>query len=451
MMRRLGWAPADELERLEAELIEAKAAGPLVASGPAFGSGSPSLSRASEQSERYRGWVYASVRAIADRTAGRPVRVARKARGRKPEGGRKEFDTAPGFVKSMNVGLDVIESHPLLDAIQDPNELLVGWSLMYVTSAMLELNGLAYWWLTATPDGKPQIWPLPAAWVRPIHGERLFASYEVRPANTGAEFTVHGDDMVRFAFPDPRDPIFGVSSPLQAQALAVDADEHLQRSQSAAFVNGINPGVVLRAGPAVTNGGVGMTGVPMQKAALTAEQRQTLIRAIKNAYRGVHRNGEPIILDGLIEDVFRITNTPREMDYLKSGQSTKARITQGFGVNPIILGEIEGANRASSVEAERHLCGVINPKLALMSQCITQWLGPRFGPDLVVWIEELRPNDPESERADMALLASHRAVTVNELRAWKGLPPIKGGDVLPEAKGGASGRRRSNPFRDYED
>jgi phage portal protein BeeE len=50
------------------------------------------------------------------------------------------------------------------------------------------------------------------------------------------------------------------------------------------------------------------------------------------------------------------------VDFLESGQSTKSRIFQSFGVNPIIVGEIAGANRAYAAVAEAVFCSnVINP------------------------------------------------------------------------------------------
>ena len=46
-------------------------------------------------------------------------------------------------------------------------------------------------------------------------------------------------------------------------------------------------------------------------------------------------------------------NKPTEMDFLDSGNGhQESRIFQAFGVNPIIVGEIQGANRAQAAVAE---------------------------------------------------------------------------------------------------
>src|SRR5205807_2284206 len=104
-----------------------------------------------------------------------------------------------------------------------------------------------------------------------------------------------------------------------------------------------------------------------------------IIMAINQAYRGVTNYGNPLILDGLIEDVKALSRTPAELDFTGSCQLTKARIMQAFGVNPIIAGEIENANRAQAAIADSLFCSAtINPKLELLSQWLTKELPPRF-------------------------------------------------------------------------
>jgi phage portal protein BeeE len=143
-------------------------------------------------------------------------------------------------------------------------------------------------------------------------------------------------------------------------------------------------------------------------------------------------------LDRLIEDVKKITNTAAEMDFLNSSGLTKDRILQLFGVSPASMGDVDTPNRASSAAADDHLGkGTINPKIAMISQCLTQWVAPHFGDEVVAYIEEARADDPDSQRADREQLARYGAVSVNELRAASHLEPVEGGDALIEP--GAAG------------
>jgi phage portal protein BeeE len=225
-----------------------------------------------------------------------------------------------------------------------------------------------------------------------------------------------------------------------ATAAAVDADEAIQVSQASMFARGIHPthAVIVgkQAGPdgSMTSGG---------RPKLSGAQRRQLVNTIRTLYTGAAKAGEPLILDALIEDVKKLSNTPAEMDWLDSAKFLKGRITQAFGTNPIIMGELEGANRASATAADQHFAKfTINPKIKLISECLTEWLGPMFaaeGEKLVVWIDPYVPRDDELEIRRWELVGKLGAGTVGELRAWAGLPPSDFDDMpLGQADGAAA-------------
>jgi len=371
----------------------------LLASGPA---GIPvqrtDLSRASEQLRHFTGWVYAAVRPIAQRIAGQPIRVGKV---RKPKGTKAATDAEP------------LDSHPLLDLLADPNDLMVSWSLIYSTVASLELTGRCLWWL---PEGR-QIYPIPTSWLTGFEGATSFIAFLVRPPNSTEALKLPAEECCYFAYPDPADP-HGSLSPLSAVGGAVDADEAMTSSQISMFRRGIHPS------HAILVGKQPVEGVPggMRPRLSDAQSRQ-IIGAILKRYAGVHRHGEPVILDGMIEDVKTLSHSPAEMDWLNSGKVTKARIMQGFGTNPIIAGEVEGANRASATAADKHFVDfTVNPKIELLSQCLTEWLGSMFDDDLIIWIEPAVANDAEMELSRMTLAANSGVVGYNELRRFAGLP-----------------------------
>ena len=105
------------------------------------------------------------------------------------------------------------------------------------------------------------------------------------------------------------------------------------------------------------------------------------------------------------------------MNWLESGQITKERILQGFGVSEAILGSKE-MNRASAIAADKHFIDfTINPKIELLSQTLTEWLSPMFGGDLVIWIEPCVANDADMQLKWATALARHSAITGDELRS----------------------------------
>ncbi|MBS0208728.1 MAG: phage portal protein [Planctomycetes bacterium] len=368
----------------------------------------PGIMQAAEQYRHFRGWTYCAVRAIAQRVAGQSVYVARVTDA--PVTGRKGL-ALPRGLKALGDRLEPLAAHPLLSALDDPNELMVRWSLLFITVASLELTGRAHWWLAASPRGN-EIWPIPAHWIEPVDPMR--GAWCLRPFGGASEVILPGEDVAYFSLPDPGNP-FGWTSPLQTQALAVSADEELQNSQYRAFRNGIFPQFAITVG-SVTDAISGKGVRPV----LEPEQRQQVTEAIKSYYQGAMNYGWPLLLDGMIEKIEPLTTAPREMDFLDSGKQTKSRIMQAFGVNPLIVGEIEGANRAQAVVAEQIFCSsTINPLLELMGQTLTGFVGHKFaapGEKLVAWLEPCRADDPEERRADWEVALKYGAATLNEYR-----------------------------------
>lgn len=452
------------------------------AGGRGFGPGADPFGTAERADENMRhvgGWVAAASRPIVQRIAGQPVRLARlktTARRRKGHGPspvkaaggprqpttaavvdadfrfRKEF--LPDHLKALAPNLQIVVEHDFLDIIESPNSILTDWSLMAVTVASLEYTGEAYWFLGegSGPDGRDEFWHLPTAWVKPVHTQsRAFAYYQVTPRNSGKTDNVPADNIVRFFYPDPADPL-GSTCPLKHMAKAVSADEAIQTSQDRMFKNGIFPGLVLTVGSHQEVPGVKI------RPRLTTAQRNEIVGLVKNLYRGVVRYDEPIILDQLIEKVHRISNSPREMDWLTSGKMTKARIFQSFGVNPIIAGEIENATRGTAAVAdENFVFNTVNPKAALMSRVMTRWVRAMYGdPYLVAYIEPARPNDPEMTLKETELLTKSGAFTRDELRerydygplpgsAGKTIILMPGQAIVPDSVSAHDGRATTTP------
>lgn len=434
--------PRDEEAQL-AELVKAATQGARTPVGSLSGD-TRNFTTDRELMRHFTGWTYAAINVIAKRIAGQPILVGRKPK-LNPRKGQFAIDEDP--------------SHPLAEAFEDPNELMVQATLLLHTVSAMELSGKAYWMLDQRPE-KLDIWPIPPHWVRPLHEGGNFARYEIYPQGrsySAEPLIVNGDEMIRFYYPNPADPLSSWS-PLQAAAKAVLADEAIQETHWRAFKNGIFPGLAIKVGR-LPNSGAGLSGMAAPNSGapsvvLTKQQRQSIITAIKNAYSGAMKFDEPIIMDGLIEDIKRISNSQRELDFLNSGKVTKARIFQAFGVNPISAGEIENANRAQAAVADEQLVdGTINPKLMLLNQCMTSWFRYYYSdPDLVVGMRFVRPRDAESRRQELDVLAKFGSITINELRGELGLGSVEGGDVLieprPSRQRGGRSDERSAPFQD---
>jgi phage portal protein BeeE len=430
------------------------------ARGAGLGLGtSPSntLTHHNEQYRHYAGWVYASIRPIAQSVARQAVRVARVPKRRNartaPMTAKSHIFTSqgpvskdraaqelwlrrtlPGALKSHAETAEILEWHPILDIINKPNPIMARWALFLTTVASIDLTGKAYWWIKqGDEDGEPlQIWPMPSHWVAPVHTkQKLFESWDIRPDGASKPINVPRKQVVCFYTPDPANP-FNAYATLQAQARAVISDEAIAEAQRQSFQRGIFPGLAVVMGrlpDAMGNAGAG------ERPLLTNDQRQQITIGIKQMFQGVYNYDEPLILDQLIQDIKRITQSPREMDFMQSGLATKEKITQAFGTNPIVMGQVENASRNSAATAQQIFYDLaVNPKIALMSEFLSMWFSPEFStPDeeLLLYIEEARSSDPDSDREDYRLLKDHFAIDRNEMRAGlRGLPPIDSGEMI---------------------
>lgn len=420
---------ADDL-RLRAKSSPIQAGMAHAGGGMAFGGGQGNtIAHHTEQYRHYQGYPYAIIRTIAQRVAGQSFHVARVTQRQQKFERRPVKSSLPAFAKGKAQTLEVLENHPLLDLIERPNPIMVYYTMMFVTVGSLELTGKSYWWLYEDPKAGQQIWPLPSSWVEPIHTEeKLFAEWRINPAGYGAAHTVPSQDVICFYHPHPGNPLESMA-PLQALARSVLADENIEESQRRSFAS-INPGLALIVGNPGGTAGVAGSSEP---ATLTQVQRKQLVTLVKRHYQGMVNWNEPLILDGLIKDVKRLNPGPRELDFLGSGTATQARLSMGWGVNPVSMGRVEGANRAISATADDHLCqNVANPRIEMMSQIMTAYLGPRFakkGEKLVIYLEKAHAVDPDHDMLDDFGMMDRGAKSINESRATRGLPPIIGGDV----------------------
>lgn len=410
---------------------------PGYAGSGGFGRGA-TLNSHTEQLKHYSGWVFSSIRPTAQRIARQPIRIARaiaKPRRMRDFPTKKKFFRwakqqlnlklrLPHWLKDYADNLEVLEWHPFLDSINRPNPLMTRWSLMYVSIASLKLTAKCHWWIHDNDgDGRLNIWYIPSSWITPLHEDgQLYNDWELRPGGKGMPIRVPAHEIVYFSYPDPSNPL-GAMGPLQAAARAVVADEAITDAQRRGFINGIFPGYAV-----IVGRNPDITGKPGDRPMMTKNQKTQIMTAIKQAYRGVAAHDEPIILDALIEDIKKVSNTNREMDYMNSGKQTKERITQAFGTNPIVMGQVESVNRASSVAAEEHwLDNTVNPDIELMSQIITIFVCPLWcGKDerICAYIEEAKAYDPELSLRKQDLLMKWGAMTVNQLRKEMGMPPL---------------------------
>lgn len=388
-----------------------------LATGGSMGDTRPMPTGSKELAGHFKNWAWAAIRLIASRAAGQKILVANRP-------------TRPTMTKGAQ-NLEPLDSHPILDLLADPNDLHVSWGLIFSTVCSLEVCGVGLWWMTSTADGRNQIYQLPPHWLESTN--RMRTTFRVRPDGATQAFEIPAEEIVFFSFPDPFDPM-GFCSPLARVADAILTDESISTSQRSAFSNGLFPQIILTAGRLPSDP---VTKLPGERPVLEGWQRRELVEAIRSIHRGVLNSHEPLILDGMIERIDKLSNSVAEMDFINSGKITKSRVLNSFGVSEILLGETQNANRAASTAADAiFVQNTLNPLLVLLGQCATEWLSPRFSrpnEKLVIWFEPAVADDDELALKRWQTAGQLGYVTANEYRRrLLNLPDIDGGDELIE-------------------
>jgi len=374
---------------------EARGAGGagILASGPAAGwwKADPT-----EQLRNYSSWVYAAVNAIAQEVAKQRPHLYVNT-------GQAEHEQTP-----------LPHTHPLCRLLQQPNPWLTPWEMWYLTVVYLELTGNCFWYLAprktiaANYSIPAEIWIVPTPWVRIVPDATEFVkAYEIAaPGRPAATFPP--EEILHLKYPNPLDTHYGLS-PLQANALTIDANTELLKSRYQTFLAGPRPGVVLQT-----------------EQSLTDETIKRLEDKLESKYAGRAQWHRPMVLEqGLKASPW--TLTPAEMDFLNSSKMTRDEILALFRVPAPITGLAENVGLGSGIwdGARTMFCeGTIQPKLELIAQALTRDLAGRFGPDVAIAFPDCSPRVQEDRRRDDELDAKWGLRTYNEIRKGRGLKPI---------------------------
>jgi HK97 family phage portal protein len=348
-----------------------------------------------EQLRHYQSWVYAAVNAIAQEVALHQPFFYRNT-------GQAEHEQLP-----------LPHTHPLVRLLAAPNPWLTPWELWYLSTVYLELTGNCYWYAPCYRVGARrtrlpgELWIIPTPWVRVVpDADDYVRSYVVAPPGAAPE-AFDPDEVIHLKYPNPLDPHYGLS-PLQANALTVDANTELQKSRYQAFHAGQRPGIVLQTEQTLSEATV-----------------RRLEEKLQGRFGGRENWHRPLVLEqGLRASPW--TLTPAEMDYLNSARMTRDEIFALYRVPGPIAGLVENLGLGANIwfGARVMFCeGTIQPKLALLSQALTRDLARRYGDDVVIAFPDCSPRNHAQRRKDDALDARRGLRTYNEIRRGRGLQP----------------------------
>jgi HK97 family phage portal protein len=297
---------------------------------------------------------------------------------------------------------------PLVEFLEKPGVNLTGKDFIYLNTVYKELTGNAFWELVSKRAVRPMI-PIG---VTPVVVKGEVAAY--RYAHEGTQRVIPAKSVLHDRYIDPARPYWGRGK-LHRIARWVDTSSYVTEFLSRFFVNGATFGGFIE----------------------TEEESEERIKLIKLGLLNDHVGVEKAHKIGVLpkgSKFSKVTANMAEMEMGETDDRYRDKILAAFGVPKSILGIIEDVNRANA-EANEYVYAKYTVKP--IADDFVEFLNVNVAPHLddsgklYFAYDDFVPTDKEIElKREEAGLNGQQYLTVNEVRAAHGLPPVKGGDVV---------------------
>ena len=312
---------------------------------------------------------------------------------------------------------------PLVDFLEAPASDFTGKDFIYLDTAYKELTGNAFWEITK----KTNLAPLIPTSVSPVITDGKLTGF--RYTGEGKERTISLDKVLHDRYIDPRKPYWGVGK-LEKIARWVDTSSYANEFLRLFFVNGAQFGGFIK----------------------TEEESEDRIKLIKiglaNEHVGV-QNAHRIAVLPKGADFKEATATMADMQFNELDEKYRDKILSAFGVPKTLVGFTTEVNRASA-EASEYIFAkyTVKPIVDDFIEFLNYKVAPLFDNSGKFYFayDEFVPENVEMKiRERESALNKQPYMTVNEVRATVGLPPVDGGDVIYSSPGTVIGEKPPLP------
>lgn len=291
-----------------------------------------------------------------------------------------------------------------IDLIKKPNEYSTPYDLVYSTISLMLIYGEAYWILDS--EDRPSV-------IEVAKNSQAFYDADKRVFKYQGE-KIDIDRVIVFKNTNPMNPKRGQSRKDRIGLWLENAVFSDQFKQDA-FLNG------------------GYASSVLETSASTAEQLEEIRGRFNASYTGNGKRNKTIILGK--DQKF----TPVNQDVLgkiQDGDPERDRILSAYGVPASVLGITESGMSRADAEAKNaaFLQHTIEPMVKNFLSHLNTFYLTKFSnfSGVTISYPEIVPKDSERQIAyNKAALAGQSWMTINEIRASEGLPPLQqGGDQV---------------------
>ncbi len=275
-------------------------------------------------------------------------------------------------------------------------------------------------WAVERDRGEPrEIWWMKPSRVQPVPDSSGYIKGFAYQSVSGEVISFTPDEVAWFRYPNPIDE-FSPLSPLAAARLAADTSAAMMRSNKQLFSQGMQAaGIIVPATDKVT---------------FTPEQADDLETHLRKRLTGSANAHKWAVLR--YEAQFKqLSITPKDAEYSAGLGLSFAQVCRAYGINPTLAGSMEGATLANVREFQRGAWEItLTPDADLKAEEVGEQYLPMFrrpGADHVEYDYSAVPALQESQsevwtREAQAL--DRGAITINEWRKRRGMPPVEWGD-----------------------
>jgi HK97 family phage portal protein len=312
------------------------------------------------------------------------------------------------------LAIEEVTDHPLLHLFAQPNPIHSSFDLWELVTLYLEVHGRAFWKLDLDgPGGIPtNIWILPPQNVTPGRhpdSPNVVDFYEYRTGKARAEF--QPDEIVFFRYPDPRDPYLAGLSPLRACYEQAVLKSEYAATKSAVYENRGIPSALVSPNEVI------------------GEEERDRLEAQWNTKFRRGGAGKVVVAESGMK-LQLLTQSMGDLAALADMKATNEDIANAFHVPLSYL--TSQTNLANLQAAEtQHQNLAISPRLARRDEKINQQLIPLYDPTGRLFVASEITGATTSEASWQQAMndLKYGVVTVNEVRADRGLAPVPWGDV----------------------
>lgn len=319
----------------------------------------------------------------------------------------------------------VLEDHPLLDLLRQPNPEQDGAAFIQAAVSHLVISGNAF--LERTNEDRierMELYALRPDRTRVVPAANGFAmGYEYTASGGTRRFDIDVDRGVRPVLHikrfHPVDDFYGMS-PLDPAAFAIDTHNTSSAFNKALLDNGATP-----------SGAFVYAGDPDGGNRLGDEQYDRLKQQLEEQVQGAANSGRPLLLEGGI-DWKTLGVDPERMQMVEAKNVAAREIALSLGVPPMLL-SIPGDNTyANYAEANRAFYRqTVIPLSRWLARALTNWFAEHLERDMRLEIDLDTIDALRSERMELwNQLDKTTFLTVNEKREMLGWQAVDGGDEV---------------------